>query len=128
MEEFLQKIEKEITGCALPADYRRLMSDGAYKQYGDRMHRMVLCGTACYFCGFLDETGDPETDLYLYNRQNAPEDGKYLVVAKIFLGMQLLLCVKGAFAGKLYLLKDGEEDEGPIYAAAGTDDFLKLIR
>ena len=109
MKNLLDQIENEIIGATLPNEYRVFMEQGYYQKFEKRVIKVNMRGIGFHFTGFLRKTDDKNTDLYLINKDSDVED-KYLIIANLFTG-KLLMAVKGAFKGEIYLLEDGEEEE-----------------
>lgn len=109
MKNLLDKIEKEIIGTPLPNEYRVFMEQGYYQKFEKKVIKVNMRGCRFHLTGFLGKTEDKKTDLYLRNKDSDVED-KYLIIAKLFTG-RLLMAVKGAFKGEIFLLEDGEEEE-----------------
>jgi hypothetical protein len=109
MKNLLDKIEKEIIGAPLPNEYRVFMEQGYYQKFEKKVIKVNMRGCRFHFTGFLRKTDDKNTDLYLMNKNSDIED-KYLIIANLFTG-NLLMAVKGAYKGEIFLLEDGEEEE-----------------
>ena len=109
MKDLLDKIENEIMGAPLPTEYRIFMEQGYYQKFEKRVIKVNMRGCRFHFNGFLRKTDDKKTDLYLRNKDSDVED-KYLIIANLFTG-NLLMAVKGAYIGEIFILEDGEGEE-----------------
>ena len=124
MKNLLDKIEKEVINTLLPNEYRFFMEQGYYQKFEKRVVKVSMSGCRFHFTGFLRNTGDKNTDLYLTNKDSGIED-KYLIIANIFTG-NLLMAIKGSFKGEIYLLEDGE-DADYIPIAKNILEFVTKI-
>lgn len=109
MKNLLDKIENEIIGDKLPNEFRVFMEQGYYQKFEKRVLKVNVRGCRFHFTGFLRNTGDKKTDLYLVNKDSDVENN-YLIIANLFTG-RLLMATKGAYKGEIYLLEDSDDEE-----------------